>query len=238
MIKDIEIMAHEHMDEPMVIRFLGPEGVVLTQRVVSPEDLVLSNDIRWVSGTRAKQNIAKGQQTLNWFNITMGIPDQATVAQGFRINRKEAIMRVADALGMENPDRLVEDITQSVPGIPPELETSLILAGRKVVASPLDPPELQWLHIQTHQHFRAPNQLAQMRMQEHIASHFANLQQAQAQAQAAMQQGGGPAGGPAPQPQAQLQPPQPAQEQPAGASEGEAGAGLLSQIGGSTGMPQ
>lgn len=236
MIKDIEIMAHEMMDEPMVIRYMGPEGITLTQRIISPEDLVLSNDIRWISGTRAKQNLAKGQQTLNWFNITMGIPDQATVAQGFRINRKEAIMRVADALGMENPDRLVEDITQSVPGIPPEIETSLILAGRKVVASPLDPPELQWLHIQAHQHFRAPNQLAQIRMQEHIASHFANLQAFQAQMQAQMAKGGGPSGGPAPQPQAAMHPPLPAQEQPKGASEGEQGAGLLSQVGGATGQ--
>src|SRR6266404_1021962 len=49
-----EILCHEFMDEEMVIRSVGADGVVLTERVIEPSDLVLSTDIRWVASLRLR----------------------------------------------------------------------------------------------------------------------------------------------------------------------------------------
>ena len=253
LLQHTEIMAHEFMDEKMVIRIMGPDGMVLVDRVIEPSDLVLSTDIRWVASLRLREKFAKSQQALNFLNIAAGIPPELTEQQGFRINFKHLIKMVYTGTGLPDVDNIIEDIVYSLPGIPPEMEYELLEAGRKVDASPVDTPENHALHIRAHMSYEPPTDLARVRLQEHIASHMMAMQKAQMLEQAMQEQaaqalsGGQTPGQPGPMAADQLiggiaqqlqgggTPIRP-QEQPQYAQEGAASQGIGSQMGGASGM--
>ena len=242
-----EIMTHEFMDEKMVIRIMGPDGIVLVDRIIEPSDLVLSTDIRWVASLRLREKFAKSQQALNFLNIAIGIPPELTQAQGFRVNYKHLIKMVYTGTGLPDVDSIIEDIVYSLPGIPPEMEYELLESGRKVDASPVDTTENHALHIRAHMAYNPPTELARVRLQEHIASHMQAMQQAQMMEKAAAEQATQdvPQNGPQAAQNAMGglmdmlggggTPVRP-QEQPAYDNEGAASQGIGSQMGGSTGM--
>lgn len=232
-----EIICHEFMDEQMVIRSVGSDGVVLTERIIEPSDLVLSTDIRWVASLRLREKAAKAQQALNFFNIAVGIPPQLTEAQGFRINYKQLVKNVYSGLGLPGVDEIIEDLVTSIPGIPPSMEVEQIEAGRKVIASNQDTPQNHMEHIREHMLYQPKSELARVRMHEHIASHMQALQQYEMQQQAMMAETGansgvpggaarGPVGG------MSMQSPVRPQEQPQYANEGNASQGIMSQMNG------
>jgi hypothetical protein len=223
-----EIAAHQFMEDQMVIRLEGPDAVVMTERIIEPQDLALSTDIRWIASRRLREKLAKGQQYLNMLNMALGVDPQLTLQQGFLIDLKHIIKGAAAAIGADDADKIIKDVTQALPGVPAEFEYELAIAGRTVVASPLEPPESHMAKIQALMSFPVPEtQFAQIKVQELIASHFAAMQQAQ---MAAMQQNGaagvpggaarGPVGGSAP-----IRP----QEQPQMANEGAAASGLFGE---------
>jgi hypothetical protein len=243
LLKMTEIAAHQFMDEGMVIRQMGPDGAILTQRIVEPQDLVLSTDIRWIASMRLREKMSKSQQMLNLLNIAIGIPPELAKSQGFRINYKDLLIDTAAGIGVDNSSKYVEDITTSLPGIAPELEEELTAAGRRVEAASGETAEFHLAHIEAHMALPMPQSpLARMRKMELIHSHQARLQELQqieaAKAQEAMEQapaapgvpGGadrGPVGGSSP-----VRP----QEMPLGNTEGEAMAGVMSLLGGNTGQ--
>ena len=242
-----EIMAHEFMDEKMVIRIMGPDGMTIVDRIIEPSDLVLSTDIRWVASLRLKEKFAKSQQALNFLNIAVGIPPQLTEQQGFRINYKHLVKMVYTGTGLPDVDSIIEDIVYSLPGIPPEMEYELLESGRKVDASPVDTSENHSLHIRAHMAYNPPTELARVRVQEHIASHMQAMQKAQMMEKAIAEQAAGSAAPGGPQAAQNVMgqlgamlggggtPVRP-QEQPAYDTEGAASQGIGSQMGGSTGM--
>lgn len=190
----VEIMAHEFMDEDMVIRKVGQDGIALTQRIIRPQDLMLSTDVRWIASNRLREKSAKIQQLLNFFNIAVSVPPQVTQAQGFQVNLKEIIKDIYSGLGLANGDRVIIDSLSSLPGIPPEFEEELMEAGRAVVASPMDTPENHQLHLQLHMQRRPKSELERVRLMEHIASHYQAMQQAQMMQQQMQPQGKGAPG--------------------------------------------
>lgn len=247
LLQHTEIMAHEFMDEKMVLRIMGPDGMVLVDRVIEPSDLVLSTDVRWVASLRLREKFAKSQQALNFLNIAVGIPPQLTEQQGFRINYKHLVKMVYTGTGLPDVDNIIEDVIYSLPGIPPEMEYELLEAGRKVDASPMDTPEDHALHIRAHMAYDPPTELARVRLQEHIASHMMAMQKAQMMQQAMVEQVaqmGNPNANPQAAQMAMGQIGQPGlggspiapQEQPRYDQEGSAAQGIGSQIGGSTGQ--
>ena len=240
LLKMNEIACHQFMDAAMIIRQMGPDGALLTDQIVEPQDLVLSTDLRWVASLRLREKMSKSQQMLNLLNIAVGIPPELQRAQGFKINYKELLTDSAAGIGVENASRYVEDITVSLPGIPPELERELCNAGRKVEAPAGMPIEFYVARIQAHMMLPMPNsELAKLRVMELIHSYQAQIEAQQKimlmQAQQAQDAMGGTPGGADRGPVGGGMPVRP-QEQPLGASEGEAGAGLMSQLGGNTGQ--
>ncbi len=243
LLKMNEIAAHQFMDSAMVIRQMGPDGALLTDAIVEPQDLVLSSDIRWIASTRLREKLSKSQQMLNLLNIAIGIPPELARSQGFRVNYKDLLIDTASGIGVDNASKYVEDLTYSLPGIPPELERELCNAGRRIEAPSGQPIEFYQARIQAHLTLPMPNSpLAKLRVMELIHSYQAKLEETQQMQMMQLQQatqgapgapgvpGGaarGPVGGSAP-----VRP----QEQPNGASEGEAGAGLMSLLGGNTGQ--
>jgi len=230
LLQNTEIMIHEFMDEGMVLRVTGPEGIILVDRVIEPTDLVLSTDIRWVASLRLREKFAKSQQALNFLNIAVKIPPELPQQQGFRINYKDMLKNVYAGMGLPGVDDIVQEVSMSLPGIPVEYEQQLMEAGRVVEASPVDTPENHQAHLQAHLAYQAPSELARVRMQEHIASHFAAVQQMDMKQRAMMQEAGvaDSAMGPGPQAQPGLS----AQEQPQYAEEGAASQGIMSLLGG------
>ncbi len=229
-----ESAAHQHMEEGMIIRLEGPDAVAMTQRLIEPQDLVLSTDIRWIASRRLREKLAKGQQYLNMLNIALGVDPQLTISQGFQIDLKYLIKGAAIAIGADDADKIVKDVTQSLPGVPPEMEYELAIAGRTVMASPLEPAELHMLKIQALMAMPVPEtEFARVKVQELIASHFAAIQQAQA----ALAAEGGVPGGEARGPVGGGTPVRP-QEQPQNPTEGDAMGGLMSLLGGNTGQAQ
>jgi hypothetical protein len=231
----VEISAHQFMDEKMIIRLEGPEAIVITQRIVEPSDLILSTDIRWIASRRLREKLAKGQQYLNMLNIALGVDPQLTLQQGFMIDLKYLIKGAAIAIGADDSDKIVKDVTQGLPGIPAELEYELAISGRSVVASPLELPEDHAKKIQILMALPMPQtEFAQMKLKELIASHYAVLNQLQAQMMAQQQgqtPGGaqrGPVGGDMMGGGTPVRP----QEQPQGGTPADALKGLLSQAGG------
>jgi len=230
-----EISAHQFMDEGMVIRLEGPDAVVLTQRLIEPQDLVLSLDIRWQASRRLREKLARGQQYLNLLNMALGIDPQLTLQQGFRIDLKHIIKKAAMAIGADEADKIVQDVTQTLPGVPAEMEYELVIAGRTVIASPLEPPEMHMAKIDALMALPIPQtDYAKTKLMGLITSHYAAAQQAMAMQQS--QQGGGVpggadrgpvGGGPSP-----LSPPVRPQEQPQIGGDAEAAQGLFSQVGG------
>lgn len=229
-----EIICHEFMDEQMVLRRVGSDGVVLTERVIEPSDLVLSTDIRWVASLRLREKFAKSQQALNFLNIAIGIPPQLTEAQGFRINYKQLVKNVYAGMGLPGVDEIIEDLVTSIPGIPPSMEVEQIEAGRKVIASNQDTPQNHMQHIQEHMLYQPPTELARVRMHEHIATHMQALQEYEMKQAAMIAEGAGATGvpgGAARGPVGGGSPVRP-QEQPAYSNEGATSQGILSQISG------
>lgn len=223
-----EIAAHQFMEDGMVIRIEGPDAVILTQRLIEPQDLMLSTDIRWIASRRLREKMSKGQQYLNMLNIALGVDPNLTLQQGFMIDLKYLIKGAAIAIGADDADKIVKDVTQTLPGVPPELEYELAIAGRTVVASPLEPAESHMAKIEALMAMPVPEtEFARIKLQELIASHFAAVQQMQ-QAQAGVPGGAGrgPVGGGAAQ--APVRP----QEQPQYANEGAAAQGIMSEVGG------
>lgn len=231
-----EIAAHQFMEDQMVIRLEGPDAVVITERIIEPQDLALSTDIRWIASRRLREKLAKGQQYLNMLNMALGVDPQVTLQQGFLIDLKYLIKGAASAIGADDADKIVKDVTQALPGVPAELEYELVIAGRTVVASPLESPDQHMSKIQALMAFPVPQtEYAQVKLRELIASHFHAAQQAQAMM---MQQqdnaaggvpGGanrGPVGG-----GGQQSPIRP-QEMPQYANEGAASQGMMSQANG------
>jgi len=242
-----EIACHQFMEDAMTIRKMGPDGALLTGTIVEPQDLVLSSDIRWVASLRLKEKLSQSQQMLNLLNIAIGIPPEIQKANGFKINYKDLFTDAAAGIGAENASKYVQDLTVSLPGIPPELERELCNAGRQVEAPAGMPPDFYLARIQAHLALPLPNSpLAQLRIMELIRSYQAQLEAAQQLQLMQMQQamGGQPGqpgmmpgtpGGASRGPVGGGMPVRP-QEQPQGASEGEAGAGLMSMLGGNTGQ--
>jgi hypothetical protein len=222
----VEIMAHEFMDEEMVIRKLGADGVTITKRVISPQSLMLSTDVRWIASNRLREKAAKIQQLINFFNIVVKIPPQMTQQQGFSIDFKEIVRDIYSGLGLPNTDRVIRDVTSAMPGIPPEFEQELIDAGRAVYASPVDLPENHQAHLHAHMMYRPKSELSRVRMMEHIANHYQAMQQGQAMLQA-MTQGQGKGAPGSGMVQAGDRP----QEQPQTSNESDALSGVLSQLG-------
>ena len=184
---------------------------------------------------------------LNLLNIAIGIPPDLARQQGFEINYKDLLIDTATGIGVDHANKYVHDLTVSLPGIPPELERELTNAGRKVEAPSGMPMEFYMARIQAHMTMPMPDSpLAKMRMMELVHSYQAKMEQAQQmqmmQLQQATQAGASGAGGVQAVPGGANRGPvggSPAvrpQEQPNGASEGEAGAGLMSLLGGNTGQ--
>jgi hypothetical protein len=235
LLKMVEISAHQFMDEKMIIRLEGPEAVVITQRIIEPSDLILSTDIRWIASRRLREKLAKGQQYLNMLNIALGVDPQLTLQQGFMIDLKYLIKGAAIAIGADDSDKIVKDVTQGLPGIPAELEYELAISGRSVVASPLELPEDHARKIQILMALPMPQtEFAQMKLKELIASHYAVLNQLQAQmmAQQTGQTPGGAQRGPVGGDMMGGGTPVRPQEQPQGGTPADALKGLLSQVGG------
>lgn len=244
LLKMQEIAVHEFMDSDVIIRKMGPDGSLLTDVIVEPEDLVLSSDIRWVASLRLKEKLSKSQQLLNAANILMGVDPNMLRAQGVRINYKDLIVDTIAGIGVENSSKYVEDITVSLPGIPPELERELTNAGRRVEAPSGMPAEFYLARIQAHLAMPVPNSpLAKMRMMELIHSYQAQLEAQQQMALMQAQQnslvtGSSVPGGAARGPVGASSPVRP-QEQPIGNignTEGQAQAGIMSLLGGNTGQ--
>jgi len=247
LLKMNEIACHQFMDDSVTIRMTGPDGVLLTGRIIEPQDLVLSSDIRWIASLRLREKLSKSQQMLNLLNIAIGIPPDLARQQGFEINYKDLLIDTATGIGVDHANKYVHDLTVSLPGIPPELERELTNAGRKVEAPSGMPMEFYMARIQAHMTMPMPDSpLAKMRMMELVHSYQAKMEQAQQmqmmQLQQATQAGASGAGGVQAVPGGANRGPvggSPAvrpQEQPNGASEGEAGAGLMSLLGGNTGQ--
>ena len=240
LLKMTEIAVHQFMDEAVALRQTGPDGILLTQRVVEPQDLALCADLRWIASLRLREKLSKSQQMLNLLNIAVGIPPELARTQGFRIKYKEMLIAAANGIGADNASEFVEDITVSLPGIPPELEEELTAAGRRVEAAAGETLEYHLAHIQAHMMLPTPaSPLAKMRKMELILSHQARIQELQqieamrAQEMSQSVPGGanrGPVGG-----SSGVSSPVRPQEMPSGASEGSMGQGLMSMIGGSTG---
>jgi hypothetical protein len=234
LLKMTEIAAHQFMEEGMIIRLEGPDAVILTQRIIKPQDLILSTDVRWIASRRLREKLAKGQQYLNMLNIALGVDPQLTLQQGFMIDLKYLIKGAAVAIGADDSDKIVKDVTQGLPGIPAELEYELAVSGRSIIASPLEPAEEHQRKIQVLMNLPFPQtEFAQLKLKELIASHYNVLNQLQAQVLA--QQGGGVPGGADRGPvggQMGGQPPVRPQEQPQAANPGDQLKGLLSEIGG------
>ncbi|MFA6082640.1 MAG: hypothetical protein WC773_04525 [Patescibacteria group bacterium] len=231
LLKMTEIAAHQFMDDKMVIRLEGPDAVVLTQRIIEPSDLVLSTDIRWIASRRLREKLAKGQQYLNMLNIALGVDPQITLQQGFVIDLKYLLKGAAIAIGADDADKIIKDVTQTLPGVPAELEYELVLSGRSVFASPLEPVESHMQKIQILMALPMPEtEFAQIKLKELIASHMAVANQIQMQMMQAAQGGGGTPGGTARGPVGG--PPVRPQEQPIAENVGEAVKGIMSQIGG------
>ncbi len=235
-----ETAAHQFMDEAIVIRQMGPDGALLTQRIIEPQDLKLCSDVRWIASLRLREKLSKSQQMLNLLNIAIGIPPELARSQGFRINYKDLLIDTAAGIGVDNSSKYVEDLTISLPGIPPELEEELTAAGRRVEAAPGETMEYHIAHIQAHMTLPMPNSaLARMRKMEHIHSHQARLEELQQQqvlaAQQAQEAAGGVPGGASRGPVGGSSPVRP-QEMPLGQSEGNAAQGLMSMLGGNTGQ--
>jgi hypothetical protein len=191
---------------------------VLTDRQISPQDLVLSADIRWIASSRVKERTTQAQQLINFLNILGGVDPNLLAADGTRVKFGKIIKLVA-SVGLDLPEveDLVEDVTQTLPDTSPELEHALMAAGRTVVASPVSTPEIHRFHIESHFALlqMTPNELLRMKLQEHISSHFAA-----AQPPPSPQQGGG---------------------DPSKAGQGAGGMadlmrGMMSQVGGANGM--
>jgi hypothetical protein len=240
LLKMNEIAAHQFMDSAMIIRQMGPDGALLTDRIIEPQDLVLSSDIRWIASTRLREKLSKSQQMLNLLNIGVGIPPELARSQNFRINYKDLFIDTASSIGVDNATKYVEDLTVSLPGIPPELERELTNAGRRVEAPSGMPVEFYMARIEAHLTLPMPNSpLAKLRVMELIRSYQSKLEETQQiqlqQAQEAAAQAPGVPGGTSRGPVGGNTPVRP-QEQPLGASEGEAGAGLMSILGGNTGQ--
>jgi hypothetical protein len=243
LLKMNEIASHQFMEDAMIIRKMGPDGALLTDAIIEPQDLVLSSDIRWVASIRMKEKLSKSQQMLNLLNIAVGIPPEIQRAQGFKINYKDLLIDTAAGIGAESATKYVTDLTVSLPGIPPELERELCDAGRQVEAPAGMPIEFYVARIQAHMSLPIPNSpLAKLRIMELIRSYQAQLEAAQQMQLMQMQQAqGGPGmmpgtpGGAARGPVGGGMPVRP-QEMPNGSSEGEAGAGLMSMLGGNTGQ--
>jgi hypothetical protein len=233
-----EIAAHEFMDEEMVIRLEGPDAVPITQRIIEPQDLVLSTDVRWMASRRLREKLARGQQYLNLLNMALGVPPELTLQQGFRINLKHLITKAALAIGAEETENLIEDVTQALPGVPAEMEYELVIAGRQVVASPLEAPDVHMAKVQALMNFPMPeSDYAKAKLMELIASHYSAAMQAQAmlQPEAAAAPGGVPGGaarGPVGGGPGEMSPPVRPQEQPQQSTDATAAQGLLSQVGG------
>jgi hypothetical protein len=184
---------------------------------------------------------------LNLTNILMGVDPNLLRSQGIRVNYKDLIVDTAAGLGVENSSKYVEDITVSLPGIPPEMERELTNAGRRVEAPAGMPAEFYIAHIQAHLAMPLPTSpLAKLRAMELIHSYQAQLEATQqialAQAQQAQQNmpvnGPGVPGGAARGPVGASSPVRP-QEQPignVGNTEGQAQAGIMSLLGGNTGQ--
>ena len=235
-----ETAAHQFMDEAIVIRQMGPDGALLTQRVIEPQDLKLCSDVRWIASLRLREKLSKSQQMLNFLNIAIGIPPELARSQGFRVNYKDLLIDTAAGIGVDNSSKYVEDLTISLPGIPPELEEELTAAGRRVEAAAGETMEYHLAHIQAHMTLPMPNSaLARMRKMELIHSHQARLEEIQQQQLAAAQQAqeaaGGVPGGANRGPVGGSSPVRP-QEMPLGQSEGNASQGLMSLLGGNTGQ--
>jgi hypothetical protein len=232
LLKMTEIAAHQFMEDQMIIRLEGPDAVVMTERLIEPQDLVLSTDIRWIASRRLREKLAKGQQYLNLLNMALGVDPNLTLQQGFLIDLKHVVKGAASAIGAEDADKIIKDVTQALPGVPAEFEYELAIAGRSVVASPLEPAEVHMAKIEALMNMPVPQtEFARIKVQELIASHYAAMQQSQMQMQA--QAGGpvaghGPIGGPAGQASQAGSPVRP-QEQPMLANEGAAASGLLSE---------
>ena len=184
LLKVVEIMAHEFLDDPMIIRLIGPDAITITQRKVTPEDLILSRDIRWVASMRAKQKFAQGGQQVNFLKIASQIPPQQLQEQGIRLNLKHIIKQIYSvSLGLPDVDKVIEDITPTRPDVAPELEEKLISSGRKIIASPLTTEEQQKTHIDSHLAFLEGNdglsELVRLNMEEHLLTHISLQQQSQ-----------------------------------------------------------
>lgn len=242
LVKMVEIAAHQFMDDDMVIRIEGQDATVMTDRIIEPQDLVLSTDIRWLASRRLREKLARGQQYLNMLNMALGIDPAVTKAQGFIIDLKHIIKKAAMAIGADEAEKIVKDITQSMPGVPVEMEYELVIAGRMVVASPFEPEEVHMAKIQALMSFPMPaSSFAKLKLQDLIMSHYQEANNARQQQIAQMQQqqeaegttqGGdarGPVGGATPAPAMPFSPPVRPQEQPQLANEGAAAQGLFSQ---------
>jgi hypothetical protein len=88
-----EIAAHQFMDDAMTIRIEGPDAVILTERLIEPQDLVLSTDVRWMASRRLREKLARGQQYLNLLNMALGVDPNLTLQQGFVIDLKHIIKK-------------------------------------------------------------------------------------------------------------------------------------------------
>lgn len=235
MLKMTEIAVHQFMDEAVTIRMTGPEGAVITQAIVEPQDLKLSSDIRWVASTRLRQKMSKSQQFLNLLNIAVGIPPEVQRAQGFKIKYKDLFVDAANGLTDDNAEKYIEELNVSLPGIPPELEEELTNAGHAVEAAVGETIQYHLAHIQAHLAYPMPNsELAKLRKMDLIKSHQARIndlqQQALLEAQAAAGNPSATPGGANRGPVGGQMPVRP-QEQPQYATEGNASQGILSQVG-------
>jgi len=228
-----ETAAQQFMDASVAIRMTGPDGVVITQAIIEPQDLKLSNDIRWVASTRLRQKLSKSQQFLNLLNIAIGIPPEVQRSQGFKIKYKELFVDAANGLTDDNAEKYVEDLTVSLPGIPPELEEEFTNAGRPIEAAVGETIEYHLAHIQAHMTMPMPNsELAKLRKMELIRSHQSRIEDLQQQqllaAQEAAQNPSSVPGGADRGPVGGSMPVRP-QEQPTYSTEGAASQGILSQ---------
>jgi len=234
LLKMTETAAHQFMDANVAIRMMGPDGVVVTQAVIEPQDLKLSNDIRWVASTRLRQKLSKSQQFLNLLNIAIGIPQDVQRSQGFRIKYKELFVDAANGLTDDNAEKYVEDLTVSLPGIPPELEEEFTNAGRPIEAAVGETIQYHLAHIQAHMAMPMPgSELAKLRKMELIRSHQSRIEDLQQQqllaAQEAQEQTSGVPGGTNRGPVGGVTPPVRPQEAPQYNTEGAASQGILSQ---------
>lgn len=240
LVKMVEISAHQFMDDKMIIRIEGPDAVIMTERIIEPQDLVLSTDIRWLASRRLREKLARGQQYLNMLNMFLGVDPAITKAQGFIIDLKHVVKKAAMSIGADEAEKIVKDITQSMPGVPVEMEYELVVAGRNVVASPFEPVEVHMAKIQALMALPMPgSDFAKLKLQDLIMSHYQEANNAQQQQLAQLQEEGGggtpggdqrgPVGGATPAPAMPLSPPVRPQEQPQVGSQAGGLQGIFSQ---------